>query len=171
MNSARTLALPGLQAPLNLHGRVALRVVLDTNAALDLWAFSDPRVQTLRQDLRDGQLDGPACLAMRQELEAVLARGVGAAHGARPAQVLAEWDRHVRLCDGGTLPPCAQGLRCRDADDQVFLELAEATQALWLLTSDRDLLSLARRAARRGLLIRRPQEWPGAAVIQGLLQG
>lgn len=32
--------------------------------------------------------------------------------------------------------------RCRDPHDQIFLELAEAGSAQWLVTGDRDLLAL-----------------------------
>jgi predicted nucleic acid-binding protein len=58
--------------------------------------------------------------------------------------------------------PVAQapaGLRCSDADDQVFIDLALAERAQWLLTHDRALLKLARRAAALGLRIVRPADW------------
>ena len=51
------------------------------------------------------------------------------------------------------------GLRCRDTDDQVFIDLALAEGARWLLTHDRALLKLSRRASARGLRILRPGDW------------
>lgn len=167
MESARTLS----RSP---HGGARCRVVLDTNAALDLWAFRDVRLERLRQDLHGDRLDVVGCASMREELRLVLDRGVAARHGARQAAVLAEWDGHVRLVgeptEGGhPLPlhrPC-----CRDPDDQVFLDLALAQQASWLLTHDRDLLHLRRRASAFGLRILPPHEWPGFAVVQGGLEG
>jgi predicted nucleic acid-binding protein len=47
-------------------------------------------------------------------------------------------------------------LRCRDADDQVFIDLALVHRARWLLTRDKALLALARRARPLGTEILRP---------------
>lgn len=149
-------------------------MVIDTNAVLDLWAFCDPGVAVLRADLEAGRLDWVGCPAMRQELERVLERGVAAAHGADPQAVLHQWDRWVRQVrfEPGTRSGPGHRLQCRDGDDQMFLDLALDEGAQGLLTSDRDLLSLRRRAARLGLHIRRPQEWLGTGVqVQGQLQG
>ena len=38
--------------------------------------------------------------------------------------------------------------KCRDRDDQKFLELAHASEADWLVSKDRALLKLAKRTAR-----------------------
>ncbi|OXH83132.1 nucleotide-binding protein, partial [Burkholderia multivorans] len=38
--------------------------------------------------------------------------------------------------------------KCKDRDDQKFLELARAAQAEWLVSKDRALLKLAKRTAR-----------------------
>jgi predicted nucleic acid-binding protein len=38
--------------------------------------------------------------------------------------------------------------KCRDRDDQKFLELARASQADWLVSKDRAVLKLAKRTAR-----------------------
>ena len=40
--------------------------------------------------------------------------------------------------------------RCRDADDQKFLDLAWSANAAWLVTKDKALLELARRVAKLG---------------------
>ena len=167
MESARTLS----PSP---RGGALRRVVLDTNVALDLWAFRDGRLERLRQDLDGDRLDVVGCASMREELRMVLDRGVAARHGARPAAVLAEWDVRVRLVGeptAGHHPLPLQRLHCRDPDDQVFLDLALTEQAGWLLTHDHDLLHLRRRASPLGLRILPPVEWPGAAVAQGSLEG
>ena len=50
--------------------------------------------------------------------------------------------------------------RCRDPDDQKFLDLAASSGARWLLSRDDHLLSLARRTRRDGLFeIVTPQAW------------
>lgn len=134
-------------------------MVIDTNAVLDLWAFGDSRVQGLRALVHAQRLDWVGNTAMREELAAVLARGVGARHGAQAAEVLALWDRHVRLVDTPPASPSDHRLRCRDADDQKFLDLGLALGAQWLLTSDRDLLELSRRAVALGLQVASPHGW------------
>ena len=146
-------------------------MVLDTNTVLDLWAFRDARVQALRAQVEAGRLDWPATAGMRQELQAVLARGVAAGHGARADEVLGMWDRHARVVEPTAPLPTQHRLRCRDADDQPFIDLALELKAQWLLTSDRDLLSLARRAATLGLQIRSPHGWTDAALLGSAAQG
>jgi predicted nucleic acid-binding protein len=50
--------------------------------------------------------------------------------------------------------------RCRDRDDQKFLELAYQASATALLTRDEELLRLARRTKRNGLFfILPPTSW------------
>ena len=50
--------------------------------------------------------------------------------------------------------------RCRDPDDQKFLDLATRVRARWLLSRDDHLLVLAKRARRDGLFaILTPSEW------------
>jgi putative PIN family toxin of toxin-antitoxin system len=59
---------------------------------------------------------------------------------------------HAILITHTTVSP----MRCRDVDDQAFLDLAAHTQAPLLLTLDRDLLKLRKRAATFGLTIVQP---------------
>jgi predicted nucleic acid-binding protein len=74
-------------------------------------------------------------------------------------QAIEVFDAYVRklpVTDSGdvTLP------RCRDRDDQKFLELAHQAGAAALLTRDEELLRLARRTKRDGLFsILPPASW------------
>jgi len=163
VDSTRTLG-PGpapkpLQQALREEPAARVRVVLDTNAVLDLWAFADVRVQVLRAALQAGELDWVGTPGMRLELQHVLARGVGAGYGASPEAALAQWDRWVQPWPQAEPRPIQHRLRCRDVDDQKFLDLALASRSKWLLTSDKGLLSLSRHAARWGLQIYTPQAW------------
>jgi predicted nucleic acid-binding protein len=51
------------------------------------------------------------------------------------------------------------GMRCTDADDQKFIDLALAERAVALLSADRAVLRLARRASAWGLAITRASAW------------
>jgi putative PIN family toxin of toxin-antitoxin system len=139
------------------------RVVLDTNACLDLWVFDDPRAARLRAALLAGAIEAVTNAACRDEWLRVLQY---------PQLRLGEVERleHARRYDAlvGLLPddtaPCVAEPplpRCADPDDQKFLQLALASGARWLVSRDGDVLALGRRTRRDGLFeIVSPQAWP-----------
>ena len=136
----------------------APRVVLDTNAALDWLVFGNPHIQHVVDALEAGRLRWVACAAMRQELAHMLGHSSLARWASDRQAALAHFDRLAETrAAPATIPHI--GLRCRDPDDQVFVDLALAEGARWLLTHDRALLKLARRAATQGLHILRPTDW------------
>ena len=125
-------------------GEPVRSVVVDTNVALDLLIFSDPRTGPLRQLLAEGRLAWIATQVMRDELERVLAY----AHivermdyyRVEAAQVLAAFDTQARLVE--TAPRVAYV--CKDADDQKFIDLAAAHRAI-LLSKDKAVLCMRKR--------------------------
>ena len=130
------------------------RIVVDTNVVLDLLVFRDIACLPLQSWLRGEDLQWLACRSMRDELAHVLGRGLGERWPMEPATVVSEWDRRVELAPEP--PDC--DLRCSDPDDQKFIDLAMAHRPCGLITRDRALLKLARRAAERGVLIHRPAD-------------
>lgn len=137
------------------------RLVLDTNVLLDWLVFGDPGVRPLVAAIEQGRAVWLADHAMREEFERVLAYPAIAPRVPDPPAVLARWQAYARIWDAPS-PLCP--LRCRDADDQKFLDLALAAGARWLLTKDRQLLRLARPAARLGLVLAPPLEWTARPV-------
>lgn len=120
-----------------------LRVVLDTNVLISLWLFADSRYLPLRAALADGRWQALANEAVLGEFARVLGYPQFGASGERQGAALAEYRGLAELV---AAPAAADPLpRCRDADDQKFLELARDGRADWLVTSDKDLLRLARR--------------------------
>ena len=126
-----------------------MRIVLDTNIWLDWLVFDDPGVAPIRAAHSAGRtailVDAP-CDA---ELERVLGYDFGKFSLAAAAQaeclarcraIATRFDHVVDVAPGPRLPACS------DPDDQKFLELALAAEADLLLTKDRALLELARRA-------------------------
>lgn len=129
--------------------------VLDTNVVLDWLLFEDPSMAGLAAALAQRRSCWVATRQMRDEFSHVLASGLAAARGRDPAPLLAAWDRHVTL-----VPTAARHtLRCRDGDDQMFVDLALAAGARWLVSRDRAVLALRRRADALGLKILRPADW------------
>ena len=130
-------------------GAPARPVVVDTNVALDLLIFSDPRTAPLRTLLAQGRLHWIATQVMRDELERVLAYphivGRMDYYRVSAAQVLAAFDAQARLVD--IAPKVAYV--CKDADDQKFIDLAGAHRAI-LLSKDKAVICMRKRLANLG---------------------
>ena len=123
---------------------------------LDWLVFRDPSVQALAEDIGSGRLRWIATGAMREELERVLAYPQVARFGPDLLAVAALWDRHATLHPAPVAPA---PMRCGDPDDQMFIDLAVALRARWLLTKDRELLRLAPRARAFGVEVVPPARW------------
>jgi putative PIN family toxin of toxin-antitoxin system len=136
--------------------------VLDTNVVLDWLVFDDARVAPLVRAVTAGDLVWHATLGMRDELVRVLRRPVLQRWRPDLGRVLCTYDAHVRPWVGPT-PAAASTPRCRDADDQMFMDLAVAAGARWLVSHDRALLALAGRARALGLAVVTPGAWAAAA--------
>lgn len=120
-----------------------LRVALDTNVLLSLFVFVDSRFAPLRSEIEAGRwqaLSSAPCLA---EFRRVLGYPQFALPAERQTAAYTAYLELVRLIDA--VPQEAVALpRCRDRDDQKFLELARDGGAHWLVTADKDLLRLRR---------------------------
>ena len=141
----------------------APRIVLDTNVCLDLLLFRDPHCALLAAALAGGRLVALGNDRTGAEWRRVLAYPALGLDAAAQARLVAAWDaRTTRLA--WTPAPALPALpRCKDPDDQVFLELAAAGGARWLLSRDRHLLALAGRCRRsRGFDIATPEAWAAA---------
>jgi putative PIN family toxin of toxin-antitoxin system len=127
-------------------------IVLDTNIVLDLFVFNDPATQPLQQALATQQLRWLATPAMRVELERVLGYKQIvprlACYQRTAAGVLAQFDHHAQL----TAAAPKAGVRCTDPDDQQFIDLAVAHQAL-LLSKDQAVLCLHKRLLALGVRV------------------
>jgi putative PIN family toxin of toxin-antitoxin system len=142
----------------------ALRFVPDTNVCLDLFVFDDPQCAGLLEAARAGDIELVTRDDCRAEWQAVLAYPQLRLDALKRAQAIEAFDRYVHrvpdavASDGDVVLP-----RCRDRDDQKFLELAFQARAMALLTRDDELLRLARRTQRDGLFfILPPSSWRDA---------
>jgi uncharacterized protein len=129
--------------------------VLDTNVVLEWLLFRDPSATGWSAAVEAGAVRWLATVAMREELARVLERGLAAARGADAGAVLARWDALAVM----QAEPPSHRLTCSDPDDQKFLDLAFTVGARWLVSRDRALLRLARRAAPLRVEIVTPQRW------------
>ncbi len=136
------------------------RVVIDTNAALDWLVFARPAALALADAIAQGGWVWCATPAMLAELRAVLGRPLPERwEQARKLALTRELDRLVSRMLTAEPLPAASRLVCRDAADQMFIDLALACAPSWLVTRDGALLALRRRAMTRGVLIATPEQW------------
>ena len=128
------------------------RVVLDTNVLLDLWLFDEPSTRPLRAAIESGAVVALRSAECDAELAEVIGRRQFGLDEAARLATLARWRRCSSPID--TVTPAR--LTCSDRDDQKFLDAAFSTGADLLLTRDKALLGLARRAEAAGLRIGKP---------------
>lgn len=128
-------------------------LVLDTNTVLALWMFRDPALEKLRDWIEAGNCRLCSREDALEELRRVLAyrqfgldRAAQEAIQARYRSLLMPWARPQEP----NIPQESSCLpRCRDTDDQKFLEIAFLAGATHLLTRDKALLKLARHRTLR----------------------
>jgi predicted nucleic acid-binding protein len=137
----------------------AMPVVLDTNVVLDWLVFAEPAARRVGDAITNGALQWLATPRILQEWNAVLARPLTARwEDARQRALTVDVAARCRLCaEPGS--PALQRLICRDPTDQVFIDLAAAHGPALLLTRDRALLELRRRAAAQGVTVTTPALW------------
>ena len=159
MTTAHLPSCPPVSADGHPQPALPPALVLDTNVVLDWLVFRNPRCQALAREVALGSVRWLACPAMRCELAHVLSRGVVDRYTTDPSPLWAFWTRHaVELAD----PPAVdlpQRLRCTDPDDQKFIDFALSQRTRWLLSRDKAVLKLAKRALPLGLIIVTPEGW------------
>ena len=138
-------------------------IVLDTNVVLDWLYFGDVRCAALAEAVTGHRVRWIASAPMRDEIEHVLERGsLGTRWPEGPATVRDGWHRWATMVEA-TAHAVPLAMRCTDADDQKFIDLALGARAVALLSADRAVLRLARRASAFGLVISTVARWTMAA--------
>lgn len=134
--------------------------VLDTNVVLDWLVFDEPSVQPLGAALTAGRLRWLTTPAMLAEQRHVFAAFAGARWRARPQALEAAFAKWAEIAEA---PVVASPPRCSDASDQMFVDLAVAHRARWLISHDRALLKLARQLRGFGIGVMTPIAWSTSA--------
>lgn len=136
-------------------------VVLDTNAWLDLLHFDDADIHALRCASLRGDVSLLADADTLAELARVVRYPALRIDDAKAATLLAKVAAIAHVVPVAHAPVALP--RCRDADDQKFIELAARAEAGWLLTRDAELLRMAPRLQRTlGLRVCIPAQWTPA---------
>ena len=134
-------------------------LVLDTNAVLDWLVFDNPGCRLIARAILSGTVRWVVNAAVRDELAHVLSRGVVDQWQPDLPLLWRTWERHATPIEQPPQSSPQRRPQCTDIDDQKFVDLALDTGALWLVTRDRALLKLARRARSLGLAIVTPERF------------
>jgi len=128
-----------------------VRAVLDTQVWLDWLVFDDPSAAPIREAQAAGRVEIVIDAACEAELVRVLAYDLGKYSLDADAQLQCiarcrSVARRVPAGSSAALP------RCRDPDDQKFLELAASAGAQCLISKDQAVLELAPRVTQFHIL-------------------
>lgn len=137
--------------------------MLDTNVWLDLLVFDDPRCAALADALRDGSAVAISDTATAAEFARVLGYPALRLDKARRAGAMAAFAALARRAE---VPAAPQAPRCRDPDDQMFVDLALSAGADALLSRDDAVLRLASGLGARGIQVATPADWCAARAAQ-----
>lgn len=148
----------------------AAAVVLDSNVWIDILVFDDPHTRPILAALESGALRAlidARCLA---ELTYVLDYPQFEKRAIDKTAALATLARLSTLVEPPAPAEDAPALpKCKDRDDQKFLELAYAMRADWLVSKDRAVLKMAKRIARDfGFRIAQPAPFVAACALTAL---
>lgn len=140
------------------------RLILDTNVVLDCLVFDDPAIRELTTAVEARRVQALVHECTIDELQRVLAYPQLSLDEAQRLHVLNRYraaSAPAAVPDGFgretlLLPPGFP--RCRDRDDEVFLALAYHARADALVTWDKAVLKLRRKARRFGVAIVTPAD-------------
>ncbi len=116
-----------------------LRFVLDTNVVLDLFHWANTDAVPIMAALESGRI---ACFADERTLDELQRVLTYPQLKMTPEMMIERYARYsglIQLVPAGEAPPLP---RCKDRDDQKFLELAARCQANYLVSKDKALLRL-----------------------------
>jgi putative PIN family toxin of toxin-antitoxin system len=124
------------------------RIVLDTNVAIALIVFRDPKLAGLAARWQSGAIEAIADPATLAEFDRVLDYPELKLDALRASALRDDYRARCTVVVDRA-PGAASLPRCSDRDDQMFLQLALYANADWLLTRDKALLKLRRRVRFR----------------------
>lgn len=116
-----------------------LRLVLDTNVVLDLFHWANIDAVPIMAALESGQIE---CFADARTMDELLRVLTYPQLKLTPEMQVDRYQRYsglIRMIAPGEAPPLP---RCKDRDDQKFLELAARCGANLLVSKDKALLRL-----------------------------
>ncbi len=128
-----------------------LSVVIDTNILLDLYVFQDPEGAALKAQINAGEMLPVASAATNAEFEEVISREKFGLSPQAQAAIISDWMQRSSLQNATHITRAPW--RCKDQDDQKFLDLAFSIRPCALISKDKQVLRFKKRAQREGVQI------------------
>lgn len=134
--------------------------ILDTNIWLDWLIFHNDALDALKAAHQNKYFKIIYTVEMLFELTDVICRSQFKLTQQRQNEVLAELKQLASLVETQSKP--LHSIRCKDKDDQIFIDTALAYGSAWLISKDKHLLTLRGKAAKKNLMIGTPLDWQRA---------
>ncbi len=126
-------------------------IVLDTNILLDILVFDDERAHPLRAALDAELLDAVATDKTFAEFMDVIGREQFSLEKDQQDLISEQWKKWARIISDDEL--CQAPWKCKDRDDQVFINLAYSLRPSALISKDKQVLKIAKRAIKEKVTI------------------
>jgi putative PIN family toxin of toxin-antitoxin system len=126
-------------------------LILDTNILLDIFVFDDQRAHPLRAALSNQEIDALVTEDTLDEFIDVISRSQFGLDKQKQAEILLQWQSWSRLVKQSDLQVAPW--KCKDRDDQVFINLAFSFKPSTLISKDKLVLKLAKRAIKEEVII------------------
>lgn len=126
-------------------------IILDTNILLDILVFDDERAHPLRAALDAKLLDTVATDKTFAELLDVIGREQFSLDKDQQHLIGEQWKSWARIISDNEL--CQAPWKCKDRDDQVFINLAYSLRPSALISKDKQVLKIAKRAIKEKVTI------------------
>ena len=141
-------------------------VIIDSQSLFDWMVFRNPVCSKWDAALSALDWEWIFTSEMKAEFDFVAAKGFGERWPVDAEAVASAWSRHGRQVEPPPPTGAAARLHCTDADDQKFIDLAIVIRAHTLVTRDKALLRLARKALERhGVRVCRPETWSAELAV------
>ena len=118
------------------------RIVVDTNILLDIVYFDDPRIQNLKKALENKHIEAWSCNLIWEEFLDVLRRPAFFSDEVHHLKMIEQAKQYFQF---ETTTLTSSPFRCKDKDDQIFIDLAVSKAPCWLISRDLEVLKLAKR--------------------------
>jgi hypothetical protein len=118
------------------------RIIIDTNILLDIVFFEDPHVEDLKKAIEEGEIEAWYCNLIWNEFLDVLRRPTFY-ENEQTFQRMIETAEKYFLFEDRDIPRTP--FKCRDPDDQIFIDLAVLKAPSWLISRDLEVLKLSKK--------------------------